>query len=308
MANSVTPTLGAASAGLGGALGLGLGRLAPDPVVLIGAAALFAAASALALRLHRDQLGPDQALAPAELWDKVVDVGRGLVRGARYLVHERTPALALAAMAAHRLLFGAVFIASILIARNLLADPRDADAGLAAFAAILGASAAGFALAAVLTPIMHARITPTAWIITCLGVAAGSQAALAVSVARPVMLAAALLLGMAAQGAKIAVDTIVQGDTADLYRGRAFALYDMLYNAAFVGSAALAALALPDTGYSRAAFAGLAACYLLAAAGFRVGMARAHATREARGAPRSVGVSVGSSRRARPRRLEQEDA
>jgi MFS family permease len=295
MANSVTPTLGAAAAGVGGAIGLGLGRLVPDAVVLVGAAVLFASASALTVRLDKDQLGPDVILAPAELWQKVVDVGRGLVDGARYLVYERTPALALAAMAAHRLLFGAVFIASILIARNLLADPRDAGAGLAAFATILGASAAGFALAAVLTPIMHARITPAGWIITCLGVAAASQAALAISVARPVMLGAALLLGLAAQGAKIAVDTIVQGDTGDLYRGRAFALYDMLYNAAFVGSAALAAVVLPDTGYSRAAFAGLAAGYVLTALGFRLGMALAHGLRAARGAARSVGALVSSS-------------
>ena len=68
-----------------------------------------------------------------------------------------------------------------------------------------------------------------------------------------VVLTAALLLGLAAQGAKIAVDTIVQRDTDDIYRGRAFALYDVLYNAAFVGAAALGALTLPDTGYSQGA-------------------------------------------------------
>ena len=67
------------------------------------------------------------------------------------------------------------------------------------------------------------------------------------------------------QGAKIAVDTIVQADTADAYRGRAFALYDMMYNAAFVGAAVLAALALPDTGWAPGVFAGLAATYVLAA-------------------------------------------
>lgn len=292
MANSVTPTLGAASAGLGGAVGLGLGRLVPDAAVLVAAAALFATASALALRLHRDQLGPDELVTPAELRAKVVDVAKGLVRGARYLVHERTPALGLGAMAVHRFLFGAVFIASILISRNLLADPLDASAGLGVFATVLAASAAGFALAAVLTPVMHARITPAGWIVTCLGVAAVSQVALVVSVSRPVLLAAALLLGLAAQGAKIAVDTIVQGDTSDLYRGRAFALYDVLYNAAFVGAAALAAVALPDTGYSRVVFAALAGVYVLAALGFRAAMARAEAERAARGAPRSVGALI----------------
>jgi len=87
-------------------------------------------------------------------------------------------------------------------------------------------------------------------------------------VSLPAVLAAGGTLGLAAQGAKIAVDTIVQRDTADAYRGRAFSLYDVLYNAAFVGAAALAAVALPDTGWSPPLFAGLAAVYLAGAVAF----------------------------------------
>src|SRR5690606_36019542 len=54
MANSLTPTLGAVSAVVGGALGFVIGRVVPggpveDGVVLACAAALFGAASALAL-------------------------------------------------------------------------------------------------------------------------------------------------------------------------------------------------------------------------------------------------------------------
>ena len=57
------------------------------------------------------------------------------------------------------------------------------------------------------------------------------------------------------------MDTIVQRDTGDAYRGRAFALYDVLYNAAFVGAEALGALTLPDTGYSQTLFVVLAVGY-----------------------------------------------
>lgn len=297
MANAVSPTLGAAAAGVGGGVGLLLGRLAPagpwhDGVVLLGAGALFGAASALATRLRRDQLGPEVVVAPAEVWAKVVDVGRGLVHGAVYLVHERTPGLALGAMAAHRFLFGATFIASILISRNLLSDPADAGAGLATFATVLAASAVGFVGAAVLTPVVHERISPAAWIVLCLGLAAASQLVLALTVTRATMLGAAFALGLAAQGAKIAVDTIVQGDTGDRYRGRAFALYDVLYNAAFVGAAALTAATLPDTGYSRGVFVGIALAYAATAIAFRAGMARARVVRAARGSAESVGLQV----------------
>lgn len=80
----------------------------------------------------------------------------------------------------------------------------------------------------------------------------------------------AILLGLGVQGAKIAVDTIVQADTADVFRGRAFSLYDMMYNAAFVGAAVLAALVLPDTGWSAVVFISLTGIYVLLGAWYWV--------------------------------------
>lgn len=273
MANAITPTLGAAAAGVGAALGV-VGRLAPtgaaqDAVVLVGAGLLFAAASALALRLRPDQLGPTHRAAAGRLWHEVRQVGRGLVQGASYLVRRRTPGASLAVMALHRFIFGVTFIAAILISRNLLADPTDADAGLAVFGTVLAATGVGFGLAVVLTPIAHERVRPGTWIVACLGIGAVSQLLLATSAAYAVVLASGVLLGLAAQGAKIAVDTIVQRDTHDDFRGRAFALYDVLYNAAFVGAAALGAAALPDTGWSPAVLVGLAVAYVLVALAYR---------------------------------------
>ena len=52
------------------------------------------------------------------------------------------------------------------------------------------------------------------------------------------MLAAAFVLGVTTQGAKIATDTVVQTSVDDAYRGRVFSLYDVLFNVAFVGAAA----------------------------------------------------------------------
>lgn len=278
-ANSLTPTLGAAAAGVGGGVGLVLGLVLPegraqDVGALVLAAALMGTASALALRLGRDQLGPDARAAGEELRRALGMLARGLVAGARHLVARRTPALALGVMAVHRFLYGATFIASILISRNLLSDPADADAGLRTFGTVLAASAVGFALAVVLTPVLSPRTGPHAWIVLCLAGAALSQLLLTVTVERWAVLVGAGALGLAAQGAKIAVDTIVQRDTADEFRGRAFALYDVLYNAAFVGAAALAAATLPDTGWSRVVFALLAVAYAVAAVLYRAASSR----------------------------------
>ncbi|RZS62604.1 MFS transporter [Xylanimonas ulmi] len=269
-ANSITPTLGAGAAFLGGGVGfvvawvLPAGRTA-DAAALACAAVVMLLGALAAGRLRRDQLGP---LTPrrGDLRGDLAAVLRDLVAGARYLAARRTPGQALAVMAAHRFLYGVVFIASILIARNLLAPPGDSAAGLATFALILGLTAVGGAAAVVVTPTLSRATGPQVWIALMLLLAAASQLLLCTTPSRAVVLTGAGLLGLAAQAAKIAVDTIVQRDTRDDFRGRAFALYDVLYNAAFVGAAVLAALFVPDAGWSRPLFAALAVAYVLVAA------------------------------------------
>lgn len=277
IANTLTPTLGAVSAVVGAVLGLLIGFLVPDAVTdsaaLVCAGLLFGAASALTVRLGKDELGPTTS-ARVRIQDAVQRTLRELGDGARYLVRRGTPGLGLGVMAVHRFLYGVNFMALILISRNLLSDPADARAGLATFGLLTGISFAGNGLAIVLTPLAHQRMAPSAWIVVCLGIGAVSQLLLVTTPLMGVVGASAVLLGLSVQGAKIAVDTIVHRDTHDDYRGRAFALYDVLYNAAFVGAAALGAAALPDTGWSRAVFAALAVVYVVVALAYRGGTAR----------------------------------
>ncbi|MFD1718527.1 MFS transporter [Georgenia deserti] len=279
MANSITPTLGAVSAAVGALIGFVTSWLTPEGavrngIVLVIAGALFGGASALALRMGRDQLGPREADATVDLWAEVRATAADMVAGARYLVARRTPGMGLAAMSLHRFLYGLNFLALLLISRNLLVDPTDAQAGLAMFGTLTAVSFAGNGLAIVLSPIAHERMRPATWVVVCLALSGLSQALLATTPQLPVIMAGAVLMGLGVQGAKIAVDTIVQRDTDDTFRGRAFSLYDVLYNAAFVGAAALAAVALPDTGWSRAVFVALTVAFVLIAVAYRVGTVR----------------------------------
>ncbi|MBE1877074.1 MFS transporter [Myceligenerans pegani] len=282
-ANALTPTLGAGAAFLGGLGAFVVGQVAPpgrvqDATALTCAALVMGCASLLGLRLRRGELGP-VVPASGRVRSEVVVVARGLVDGARYLAGRRTPGQALLAMATHRLCYGVVFIASILMARNLLSDPSDPASGLAVFAQVVGATGVGGGVAIVVTAWLGRRMAPQSWIATMLLVAAASQVLLVP--AEPglvLMLSAAALLGMAAQGAKIAVDTIVQRDSGDEFRGRAFAFFDVLYNAAFVGAAALAAAVVPDMGWSPGLFGVLAGVYLVA--GVLVGLRGAREPRE----------------------------
>jgi hypothetical protein len=79
----------------------------------------------------------------------------------------------------------------------------------------------------------------------------------------PLLLLGALLLGFASQAIKISVDTIVQHNISDAYRGRVFSLYDAMVNLAMVTAAVITAIALPETGRSPASVMVIAGAYLL---------------------------------------------
>ena len=177
---------------------------------------------------------------------------------------------ALGVMAAQRLLYGILFVAAILMSRSMFgaSDAGAAATGtsaLANFTIVLGFAAIGFAAAAVVTPIFGARVDRHRWIVLCLLVGAVGQGLLALSTATWALLTTAVVVSFAVQGAKIAIDTIIQRDTDDEVRGRAFTLYDVLYNVAFISAAVVAAWTLPDSGYSAPVMAGLVVAYLLVA-------------------------------------------
>ena len=82
------------------------------------------------------------------------------------------------------------------------------------------------------------------------------------------LLIGAGLVGAATAGAKICVDTIVQEQVDDDYRGRVFSFYDTLFNVTFVLAAVAAAFTLPRTGRSTAIVVVLAMGYAVTAAAY----------------------------------------
>ena len=267
-ANSVVPTMGTAATILGGGVGLLTSLFAPegsirDAAALTISGALMIAAAALAIRMTPTQLGPEHP-ASTPLRSAIGEVFRDLGYGARYLARRVTPGQGLLAMAFHRFIFGVVTIAAILMANNLY-NPGDSAGAIATFAMFMAMITAGGFLAVVITPFVSRAMGPQVWVAIMLGVAAVSQFAMALSYVQWLVWVCAFLLGLAAQAAKIAVDTIVAKDTHDEFRGRAFSFYDLLFNAAYTGAAVLAAFVVPDTGWSRPLFFVLAAAYAVGA-------------------------------------------
>ena len=279
MANSVSTTTGTIVAITGGGIGFALKRLfgdgsGADAGVIVVAALAYAIAAALAARMDRDLLGPDLDDQGPRTREAVRRVALGVVDGARHVWSHRPAGHALAAIGAHRFFYGISTISAILLFRSYFNDPDDVDAGLAGLAGAFAASGAGFLLAAVITPAVTRRISKASWITTCFAFAAAAEAVYVVWLSEWLLLVGAFVVGVAAQGSKICVDTIVQESVEDAYRGRVFSFYDVIFNIAFVSAAAFGALALPPDGNSPAVYAVIATGYAAASAAYALATRR----------------------------------
>ncbi|QQC90332.1 MFS transporter [Streptomyces alfalfae] len=266
IANSLSPTAGTLAATAGGGLAFLVRLVASDSdaaVVLLGAA-LYLCAALASLRMARELLGPDPDLVPPRLAAALAGTARGLAAGLRHLRRRPAALRALTAMTVMRFCYGALTVMVLMLCRYAWSSSE--SEGLALLGLALGVSGAGFFVAAVVTPVAVGRFGAGGWIIVCAGAAAVLVPALALSFAPAPLLVAAFALGVTTQGAKIATDTVVQSAVDDGFRGRVFSLYDVLFNVAFVGAAAVAALVLPPDGRSVSLVAGVALLYAAVAA------------------------------------------
>ncbi|MFI1533836.1 MFS transporter [Streptomyces anandii] len=263
MANSLSPTAGSLAAFAGGGLAFAV-RLAgadSDAAVVLLGAALYLCAALTSLLMAPRLLGPDRPLTRPRLRTALTGTARQLAAGMRHLAAppRREAAWALAAMTLMRFCYGALTVMVLMLCRyGLTSGPGE---GLRLLGLALGVSGAGFFAAAVVTPWAAGRLGPARWIVVCAGSAAVLEPALGLPFATGPLLVAAFVLGLTTQGAKIATDTVVQSAVEDGFRGRIFSVYDVLFNAAFVGAAGVAALMLPPDGRSAALVVTIAVIY-----------------------------------------------
>ncbi|MEV4739314.1 MFS transporter [Streptomyces sp. NPDC049555] len=274
IANSLFPTAGTLAATAGGGLafaarlGTSGGGISDAGVVLLSGV-LYLVAGLSALRLPADLLGPDVPAPDIRLRTTVAATARGLAEGLRHLAQRPVAARALAAMTLMRFCYGALTVTVLVLCRHAWAG--DGSTGLALLGYAVAASGAGFFTAALVTPWAVQRLGRRGWMLACAGASALLEPALGLPFAPAPMLVAAFALGITTQGAKITTDTVLQASIDDAFRGRIFSVYDVLFNVAFVGAAAVAALMLPPDGRSAALIlvtASLYAAITAALAGF----------------------------------------
>lgn len=274
MANAVTPTAGTGAAFLGAAVGgfvlrLTFGADARGSGLALGCTAVaYVCAGLVATTMPRRLLGPDADAPLPRARDALRTVVAGLAGGVRHIATRRPAALALSAIGAHRFLYGILTLMTALLYRNHFHSGSDAGAALAGFGIVVVASGAGYLAAALITPHATRVLTKRAWVTLLFAAAALILAVAGLPMRAAPFAVAGFVLGVVAQGVKICVDTIVQQTVDDAYRGRVFAVYDMVFNVAFVVAAGVAAVTLPADGVSYPMLLVMIAGYALCAAGY----------------------------------------
>jgi len=260
-ANAVSPTCGTLAYLCGLAAGGAVHAVSDsDGLVLVLGAGSYVLSALLASRLPN--LGPDLEGIGSAVREALGNVVRGLTDAARHL--PPLGRLALGVVGAGRLPYGVMIVATILLFRNHF-ERADAGAGFAGFGVVVGASGAGFAFAALMTPSMTKRFGMRGYL-TALGLlAAVMQVFPAALFTRWAIVVSAFGLAVTTQGVKICVDTTLQRVVGDIYRGRVFVFYDVLFNAVFIAATALAAIVLPASGHSYGVLVTASLWYLLIA-------------------------------------------
>lgn len=223
-----------------------------DGIVFSLAAGVFCFSVWSASRIGRDDLGPKRVhhASMRQAW-------RGLVDGVTYLATVRPVVLGFGSIAVQRITYGMLMVATILAYRNYFHDETDLGLAMVDMGVWFLASGVGYALSGVIAPLFTRRLGVRRTIVVLLAGSGIIQLVPGSIFIRPALVSAAFLLGVAAQSVKVCVDTLVQAHVSDLYRGRVFILYDMMFNTFLVLGAALAAFVVPDIGLSLPVYVGM---------------------------------------------------
>ena len=266
--NATAVTGGTVFVVIGGGIGIGIrnlleGRVSADQAdaLLISlAATTFLAAGLFALLLKKGDLGP---VAHELKNESVLQAYREMVAAFVFLRRIRDCFLGISATAIQRSGLTALTLMALLLNRNTFNNPADPESGLAGFAFAITIAGVGITLGAILAPFGVSKYGRHKWIRLSLFASSVLPIALAFNQNELFLVATGFFAGMAGQGVKVTNDALVQSKIADEFRGRVFAVYDVMVNAGIVGGAIIAAFILPASGVSSALPMLIASAYII---------------------------------------------
>jgi MFS family permease len=254
-ANALAVTGGSVWVVLGGGIGLGIRQLIngvesanhADALLVLVAAFGYLIAALLAALLKKDEIGPlSHEIAEGGFFQGI----REMRDGFNFLRIHQDAARGIAATAIHRGGITALTLATLLLERNTFHSPADSEAGLTGVSITLTIAACGFVVGAAIAPYGVRTFGRHRWIRFSILAASVSSLFLVIDRNPGLLFATAFFTALFGQSVKVTNDALVQSKIEDIFRGRVFAVYDVLVNGAIVIGALIAAWILPISGDS----------------------------------------------------------
>jgi hypothetical protein len=269
-ANAIAVTGGSVLVVIGGGIGVGVRALVDgaaladqaDSMLILLAAGGYFTAALLSGRLNKYEIGPmAHEKAAASFKQGFIDMREGI----HFLRKNADTARGIAATAVHRGGLTALTLTALLLERNTFNDPLKPEDGLQGFGIALTIAGIGVFLGAFLAPYGVARFGRHRWIKFAMYASAFSPIFLAIWQTEVALAVTAFLTAFCGQNIKVTNDALVQSKIDDYYRGRVFAVYDVVVNSAIVSGGLIAALLLPASGVTAKVPLFVMAAYLLVA-------------------------------------------
>ena len=267
-ANAMAVTGGSVLVVIGGGIGVGVRALVDslaianhaDALLILFASVGYFITAVLTTRLKKSEIGPQKhEIQSASFSQGLKDMREGF----SFLAIHSDAARGILATAVHRGGLTALTLTALLLERNTFNDPALPENGLKGFGFALSFAGLGVFLGAFLAPFGVSKVGRHRWMRFALFVSAFCPLILAVSQTQIGLIATAFLTSFFGQNLKVTNDALVQSKIDDYFRGRVFAVYDVVVNGAIVSGGIIAALLLPTSGVSAIVPLCVSAAYLL---------------------------------------------
>jgi hypothetical protein len=269
-ANAIAVTGGSVLVVIGGGIGVAVRALVDgaaladqaDSLLVLCASGGYLTAALLSGRLNKYEIGPmAHEKAAASFSQGFTDMREGI----DFLRKNIDATRGIIATAVHRGGLTALTLTALLLERNTFNDPSRPEDGLQGFGIALTIAGIGVFLGAFLAPYGVARFGRHRWIKFAMFASALSPFFLAVWQSEVALAVTAFLTAFWGQNIKVTNDALVQSKIDDYYRGRVFAVYDVVVNSAIVSGGLIAALLLPTSGVTAMVPLFVMAAYLVVA-------------------------------------------
>jgi MFS family permease len=269
-ANALAVTGGSVLVVLGGGLGVAIRNVFDhlavadhaDAIMVLVAAGGYLSAALFTLRVGKKEIGP----LPHEVKEASFKEGINEMREGFAFLRTHSDAIrGIIATAVQRGGITALTLTALLLERNTFNSPSNPEAGLKGFGIVLTIAGVGITLGALTAPYGVRRFGRHRWIKWSLLAGAGGPIFLVISQTEIALALTGFFVALCGQNVKVTNDALVQSKIDDYYRGRVFAVYDVLVNGAIVSGGLIAALLLPSSGVTPWVPALVSASYLLVA-------------------------------------------